>query len=265
MAELTHKFLQEIAVSWLKRQQSARGPGCQIALQEVGGLYGGERADAWGYRWGWGGGSIVVEVKVSRSDFLADAKKPHRSGEVLGMGTWRYYMCPEGIITLNDLPHGWGLLWVNARGHVKLMAGHVCCLVKHYWDHPLIWCWSHEVNEQLERDMMAHLLSRVGDPEEMNQRIRSANNQANRLQNVERELLDEKGRSSSAMMSVWVKEQQLADALDLLALVAAAGLLPADTDQRRVDELMAIKGELASREIIAQNQRALPRERRNPQ
>lgn len=263
MPELTHKALQDIAVSWLKRQQSARGPGCQIALQEVGGIYGGERADAWGYRWGWQGGSVVVEVKVSRSDFLVDAKKPHRTGEVLGMGTWRYYMCPEGIITLDDLPHGWGLLWVNSRGHVRLLAGHVCCLVSSYRDHHLIWHWAHDVNSQIERDMMAHLLSRVGDPEEMNQRIRSANNEINRLQKVEQELREERSKTSTARMNAWVREQQLTDALDLIVKAAEAGLLTTDADRRKVDELMALKGEIASREVIAQNQRAIRRERRS--
>lgn len=126
--QMNHARLSEIACAWLKRPMGNRGPACQIAMIEVGGLYGGERADAWGYRWGCNGGSVLVEVKVSRSDFLADAKKPHRNGEVLGMGTYRYYMCPEGIITLDDLPRGWGLLWVNNRGHVKLLAGHVCML-----------------------------------------------------------------------------------------------------------------------------------------
>ena len=78
--QFTHSRLSEIACSWLKRPMSNKGPACQIAMIEVGGLYGGERADAWGYRWGCNGGSVLVEVKVSRSDFLVDAKKPHRNG-----------------------------------------------------------------------------------------------------------------------------------------------------------------------------------------
>lgn len=240
MADLSHKGLQEIAISWLKRSQSGRGPGCQVALQEVGGLYGGERADAWGYRWGWGGGSIVVEVKVSRSDFLADAKKPHRNGEVLGMGTWRYYMCPEGIITLDDLPHGWGLLWVNSRGHVKLMAGHVCCLVQHYWDHPLIWCWCHQVNEQLERDMMAHLLNRVGDPEAMNQQIRFANGEVSRLMKRVNELQERERDHNARAMSKWTAELYAAEAIDMLKAVADGNII----DKEKLEQLVAYRESL---------------------
>ncbi|WP_261371419.1 hypothetical protein [Yersinia bercovieri] len=89
---ITHNELNLIAVKWLKRPQSNNGPGCQVALTEVGGLYGGERADVFGYRWGFDGGSIVVESKISRSDFLADRSKPHRNGQTAGMGTYRYYM-----------------------------------------------------------------------------------------------------------------------------------------------------------------------------
>lgn len=241
MADLSHRGLQDIAVSWLKRSQSSKGPGCQVALQEVGGLYGGERADAWGYRWGWGGGSIVVEVKVSRSDFLADAKKPHRSGEVLGMGTWRYYMCPEGIITLDDLPHGWGLLWVNSRGHVKLMAGHVCCLMDHFYNHPLIWCWSHQVNDQIERDMMAHLLSRVGDPEEINRRIRDANGEVSRLTKRVNDLQEETRKGSMRSMGKWAAEQNAAEAIDLLAVVVAGATI----DNAKLQQLLDYRSSLA--------------------
>lgn len=177
---MTHNYLSNVACSWLKRPMSSKGPACQIAMVEVGGLYGGERADAWGYRWGYNGGSVLVEVKVSRSDFLADAKKPHRNGEVLGMGTYRYYMCPEGIITLDDLPHGWGLLWVNSRGHVKLLAGHVCMLISHN-GRGAETVWAHQKNDQLELEMMAHVLSRIGDPEVMNRRLRDAEMKAQRL------------------------------------------------------------------------------------
>lgn len=91
------------------------------------------------------------------------------------MGTWRYYLCPEGIITLDDLPHGWGLLWVNKRGHVKPLAGHICPLYLSGYGHlsDLVWFWAHEVNTTHELEMLSHLLVRVGDPEEVNRRIRN--------------------------------------------------------------------------------------------
>lgn len=180
MSEVTHDTLSVLASKWLKRSASANGPGCHLGLIEVGGLFGGERADAWGYRYGHRGGSVLVEVKVSRADFLADAKKPHRSGEVLGMGLYRYYMCPEKLIQPSELPDGWGLLWVNARRHVKVKAGHVLCL-QNTRDHDKTKTWQHDVNTQREMDLVAHLLARLGDPQELNRQYRDMQSEVSRL------------------------------------------------------------------------------------
>lgn len=49
------------------------------------------------------GSSCLIEVKVSRSDFLADKKKPFRKDSSLGMGDWRFYLCPPGVIKVEDL------------------------------------------------------------------------------------------------------------------------------------------------------------------
>ena len=87
--QLTHTRLSEIACSWLKRPMSNKGPACQIAMIEVGGLYGGERADAWGYRWGCNGGLGFVEGEGSRPDFLVAAQKAHPHGKVPGGGNHR--------------------------------------------------------------------------------------------------------------------------------------------------------------------------------
>ncbi|MEB2440984.1 adenylosuccinate synthase [Citrobacter braakii] len=149
-----------------------------------------ERADAWGYRWGWRGGSVLVEVKVSRSDFLRDKHKPHRQRG--GLGDYRYYMCPEGIININDLPDRWGLLWVNKRGHVKLMAGHVCCLMGASWggNRDLIYAWQHEADMDAERGLLAYILHRVGDPDALLQEqrayLRLNTQQANKINELEK-------------------------------------------------------------------------------
>jgi hypothetical protein len=169
---MTHDELNQIAKRWLLRAESAKGPGCKVAFVEVGAVGDTERADAWGYRWGWRGGSVLVEVKVSRSDFLRDKHKPHRKSG--GMGDYRYYMCPEGIINISDLPDRWGLLWVNKRGHVKLMAGHICCLVGNSWggNRDLAFFWQHETDMEVERGLLAYMVSRVGDPDALLQEQR---------------------------------------------------------------------------------------------
>jgi len=75
---------------------------------------------------GWGSGSVLIECKLSRSDFLRDAAKVVRKNPRAGMGHRRYYLCPPDLIQLQDLPPKWGLLWAikgqvivkrEARGH----------------------------------------------------------------------------------------------------------------------------------------------------
>lgn len=72
----------------------------------------GEYPDAIGFR---NGTSCLIEVKVSRSDFLADKKKHFRSDPSIGMGDWRFYMCPPNMIEADELPQGWGLLYAHNK------------------------------------------------------------------------------------------------------------------------------------------------------
>jgi hypothetical protein len=76
--------------------------------------------------WAVGAGSVVIECKLSRSDFLRDAAKAARRNPRAGMGQRRFYLCPPALINVKDLPPKWGLLWATkgqiivkreARGH----------------------------------------------------------------------------------------------------------------------------------------------------
>lgn len=72
-----------------------------------------ESPDAIGWKnHGW---SILVECKVSRADFLADLKKPHRVNPDGGMGQTRYFLTPPGLLKVDELPATWGLLEVRGR------------------------------------------------------------------------------------------------------------------------------------------------------
>lgn len=188
---MTHNELNDIAKRWLLRPESGKGPGCKVAFVEVGAVGDTERADAWGYRWGWDACSVLVESKVSRSDFLRDKHKPHRQAG--GMGDYRYFICPEGVIGINDLPDRWGLLWVNKRGHVKVMAGHLCPRFAHGCGagRELALLWRHEADMDVERGLLAYMVARVGDPDAFLQEQRGFRRvnqqQAERLISMEKE------------------------------------------------------------------------------
>ena len=54
----------------------------------------GESPDAFG----WGNSSTqLIEVKVSRSDFLSDKKKYWRKHPKYGLAKFRSYLCPAGL------------------------------------------------------------------------------------------------------------------------------------------------------------------------
>ncbi|HEU5451431.1 MAG TPA: hypothetical protein VFU76_05570 [Terriglobales bacterium] len=96
----------ERAVQWLRRHY-----GCHIVLSEQA-CCTGETPDVIG--WKKANRSVLVECKISRADFLADAKKPWRSDPAGALGCERYYLAPAGLIRPEELAAGWGLL--EARG-----------------------------------------------------------------------------------------------------------------------------------------------------
>lgn len=67
--------------------------------------------------------SVVCEVKISRADFFKDRHKIFRKHPKLGLGTFRYYVCPEGMIKPEELPYHWGLIYGYDDGSIKLIRG----------------------------------------------------------------------------------------------------------------------------------------------
>ena len=75
-----------------------------------------EIPDVIGWRVGHGSArSVLVEVKTTRSDFLADAKKGVRVHPARGMGHTRWYFTPPGLIGVQELPRSWGLAECSGR------------------------------------------------------------------------------------------------------------------------------------------------------
>jgi hypothetical protein len=105
--EARHAQLVSRAVDWLRRHYQ-----CGIILSEQY-CATGEVPDviAWKGRCK----SVLVECKVSRADFLADAAKPFRQKPEEGMGSQRFYVAPVGVIHADELPKHWGLLELRGR------------------------------------------------------------------------------------------------------------------------------------------------------
>ncbi|MGJ1369548.1 hypothetical protein [Sphingobacterium spiritivorum] len=106
---MTHTEIVHIAYKWLKKRYP-------VAFKEFSSLNL-EIPDVIGFR---SFESAVIEVKVSRSDFLRDRKKLHKKFSK-GMGMFRFYCCPAGLIKIEDLPDNWGLVYVDQKNKCQLV------------------------------------------------------------------------------------------------------------------------------------------------
>ncbi len=104
---MTHAELVERAEAWLRGTMR-----CSVVLTERQGRVG-EMPDAIG--WWPSGASAMVECKASRGDYFADLKKPWRRVPEIAMGAERWYLVPDGLVSVGDLPEAWGLAYAQPR------------------------------------------------------------------------------------------------------------------------------------------------------
>ena len=107
---MTHAQLVQKAVRWLRSYR------CGVVLSEQA-CVSGEMPDAIG--WKQASHSVLVECKVSRADFLADRDKPFRLKPQNGVGSERFYLTPPGLVKVEELPSGWGLL-ESRQGRIEM-------------------------------------------------------------------------------------------------------------------------------------------------
>jgi hypothetical protein len=108
-----HAQLVSKATDWLRKRY-----GCGVVLSEQY-CATGEIPDVIG--WKRRCRSVVIECKVTRSDFVADAKKPFRTNPEEGLGSERFYLAPPGMIQPDELPKHWGLLECG-RGEISVIV-----------------------------------------------------------------------------------------------------------------------------------------------
>ena len=139
---MTHDELVEVARTWLLNgyNYEARKQKCAVVVTEL--VSAGETPDALGWNPSF---SWLVECKTSRGDFLADQKKYHRRNPKKGLGNFRYYLCEPDMISADELPENWGLLY--ARG-------------KRVEVHKVAEC--QEAHWRSERTIFVSLLRRIG-------------------------------------------------------------------------------------------------------
>ncbi len=118
---ITHSDLVEIGAKWLEKSHgsfkdnTSHAP-CHVILKEFK-SFEFSIPDVIGFN---NFNSVVIECKVSHSDFLNDFKKVHRdSNNLKQCGNLRYYLTLPQIIKPDEVQNGWGLLYYD--GKIQMM------------------------------------------------------------------------------------------------------------------------------------------------
>lgn len=213
---MNHRELCEVGAKFLKRPESSNGHGCHFSIIEAA-CYG-ENPDVFGIRHGttepyeYNGvqyecghdvGTVLLEAKISRADFIADRKKPHRIRPETGIGKWRYFICPKGLIDVKELPDKWGLIYVSPSGRCNIVAGAMAVSKTQngttYDGKPRMWRNHDDVinsfkkhafndrNIQNEFNLICMALARLQDPEQilyLQRAFPKLHNQVNELESL---------------------------------------------------------------------------------
>lgn len=111
VSEMTHDDIADWAAMRLKRM------GYQLTFSNMTSLTDGEQPDVLGINAC--NKCFLIEVKVSRSDFKADQKKRWRT-QISGLGNYRAYLVPEGLVDLSEIPYGWQLWEIYGTNKPRL-------------------------------------------------------------------------------------------------------------------------------------------------
>lgn len=73
----------------------------------------------------------IIEVKVSRTDFYRDVNSPQKRLAYTLLADRVYYACPMGLITVDELPTGCGLVVETRKGVFRTLCEPPTCKTRH--------------------------------------------------------------------------------------------------------------------------------------
>lgn len=117
-----HQKLIKLGADFIMKNPPTKGnmycSKCNIIVTEIT-TFASEKPDVLGFANDTN--TVMLEAKISRADFLKDAKKPFRQNPETGMGNFRLYITPVGLITPHELPENWGLIEVDKKDKCKII------------------------------------------------------------------------------------------------------------------------------------------------
>ena len=68
---------------------------------------------------GFGGSCTqVIKVITTHMELNLDLERAYRKCPKYGVGEFRSYLCPNGLLNKEDIPKNWGLLWCDNKGKI---------------------------------------------------------------------------------------------------------------------------------------------------
>ena len=118
-----HQELVRVGAEWLAGEKSG-DYRCSFVVTEFSDEWSDRRVetpDVFGIMVGntYFGSTGLIECKRTRSDFQGDKHKSFRRNGY-GVGNYRFYLCPSGLIRTEELPARWGLLYLGADGNISV-------------------------------------------------------------------------------------------------------------------------------------------------
>lgn len=117
--KLTHHQLCELGARWIVNESHFGGYDWRILIEP------GQREelpDVFAFTRNC---SVLIECKASRSDFLADKRKPFRQDPQKGIGMRRFYLVNDGVATQDEMPDGWQLLIAYDKNTILMPTNYV--------------------------------------------------------------------------------------------------------------------------------------------
>lgn len=145
---MNHLQLVNLAYKWVLKKTR-----CSFAFTEIK-CINSEIADVIGFASG--DYSVLVECKISKQDFFQDFKKPFRIQSDMGIGRYRFYACPAGLILPEELPSNWGLVYFNEKGKNNIIINPYCAS-----PNGNIWSGGFNFNQAAERNILYSALRRI--------------------------------------------------------------------------------------------------------
>jgi len=109
--KLTHSDLVRLGAKWLSKRCSVVVTELTSSAMEEPDVIGFTSYNSW-----------LLECKATRSDFLSDKKKFQRHYSDKGMGNFRYYFTPAGLIKPDELPNDWGLIETDGKKYFPILG-----------------------------------------------------------------------------------------------------------------------------------------------